>query len=66
MKIRITKGCVVAMAPRSVGEEIVVADREGRQLIAMGKAVKLLEVKAKPEPIEKTKAAPKKKRNRKN
>ena len=64
MKIRVTKGCVVKMAARSTGDEIEVSGREGRLLIAMGKAVEVLQVKAKAEPVE-PKAAPKKKRSRK-
>ena len=52
MKIRITKSVVAKMAPRSEGEELEVTGREGRLLIAMGKAVEILQVKAKAEPVE--------------
>lgn len=52
MKIRIIRGVVADKATRSEGEELVVADREGRQLIAQGKAVEVLQIKAKVETVE--------------
>ena len=52
MKIRIIKGVVAKMASRSKGEELDVTGREGQLLIAMGKAVEVLQVKAKAEPVE--------------
>ncbi len=65
MKVKLTGGVVVAMQKRKAGDEIEVAGREGRQLINRGLAVEILQVKAKPEPVDKPKAAPKKKRSRK-
>lgn len=64
MKIQITKGCVVNKAARPEGDELEVADREGRQLIAMGKAIEV-EVSADPEVKEKPKPAAKKARTTK-
>jgi len=52
MKIKITNGVVVEGQKCAAGDEVEVADRLGRQLIANGKAVKVLVLKPEPKAVK--------------